>query len=567
MTRTSTAQSVAAIRGGPNRRGLAAVLALAGMTLIAVISVSLPVASTRHVAGGVGAARRDGVWVVNAYLAASALAAPLASRLADRVGRRRACLGCVAGFTLATALCGTATSLAGLIAARLLQGLLGGILVPLAQASLVDLTRPDRPNPLIAFSVALLIGPAFGAALGGWMTEAYSWRFMFLAGVPVGGLALAVCARWLPDDAPGRSVPGRFDWAGAVLLVAGLACLQIVLAEGQVWDWFESRAVVALSAGAAVALAAVAVRCLRRPDPLIRLDLLGDRHFLACVALGAATTCVYVGSLSVISRMVIGLMGYAAANVAELAAPAGLSLLALVPLLAAAAGGIGGRLTPAVGLAILAGGALWLSSANLLVAPGQVLWPRAVIVVGMTLTLSAVNAAALRGFAPSGRADAASVYNLFRNLGGSVGLCLVTTIGERGLQTRLSRLTEAHLGLLEPVVNERLRQAAAFFLPGPAAGDPVTARLLALKWLDDLRQEQAQSLAYFDALFFCGVAAVALLPLLLLLDRRRIAPGSDSPGEESRPVVSGDAWGGRGRGGGGGEGLRERGSCPGEGGR
>ena len=516
-----------ATREGPDRRGLAAVLTLAGMTLMAVISVSLPVASTRHVAGGVGAARRDAVWVVNAYLAASVLAAPLASRLADRVGRRRACLGCVAGFTLATALCGTAASLAGLVAARLLQGLLGGILAPLAQASLADLARPGRPNPLTAFSVALLIGPAFGSAIGGWMTDAYSWRFMFLAGVPVGGLALAVCAHWLPDDAPGRSAHGRFDWAGAALLVVGLACLEIVLTEGQVWDWFESRAVVALSAGAAVAFAAVAFRCLRRPDPLMRLDLLGDRHFLACVALGAATTCIYVGSLSVISRMVIGLMGYAAANVAELAAPAGLTLLVLVPVLSAAAGGMGGRLAPAVGLVILAGGALWLSAGNLLIAPEQVLWPRAVIVVGMTLTLSAVNAAALRGFAPPGRADAASVYNLFRNLGGSLGVCLVTTIGERGLQARLSRLTEAHLGLLEPAVTERLRRSAAVFLPGPAAGDPVAARLLALKSLDDLRQQQAQALAYLDTLLFCGIAAVALIPLLLLLDRRRMAPSRE----------------------------------------
>ncbi|WP_406695121.1 DHA2 family efflux MFS transporter permease subunit [Singulisphaera sp. Ch08] len=523
MTRTPTVQGVMVIGRGPDRRGLAAVLALAGMTLIAVVSVSLPVASTRHVAGGVGAARREAVWVVNAYLAASVVAAPLASRLADRVGRRRACLGCVAGFTIATALCGTATSLAGLIAARLLQGLLGGILVPLAQASLADLARPGRPSPLAGFSIALLIGPAFGPAIGGWLTDAYSWRVMFLAGVPVGLFALAVCARWLPDDAPERSTPGRFDWVGATLLVVGLACLEIVLTEGQVWDWFESRTVVVLSAGAAVALAAVAARCLWGPDPLIRLDLLRDRHFLACVALGAATTCVYVGSLSVISRMVVGLMGYAAANVAELVAPAALTLLVLVPVLAAAAGGAGGRLVPVVGLVTLSGGALWLSAGNLLVAPSQVLWPRAVIVVGMTLTLSAVNAAALRGFVPSLRADAASVYNLFRNLGASVGVCLVTVAGERGLQARLSRLTEAHLDALNPAVTERLRETAARFLPGPAAGDPVTADFLALKSLDDLRQQQAQGLAYFDTLLLCGVAAAALIPLIFLLDRRRVA--------------------------------------------
>jgi DHA2 family multidrug resistance protein len=511
--------------GGPDRRGPAAVLALAGMTLMAVVSVSLPVASTRNVAGGVGAARRDAVWVVNAYLAASVVAAPLAARLAERVGRRRACLGCVAGFTLATALCGTATSLAGLIAARLLQGLLGGILVPLAQASLADLARPGRPSPVAAYSIALLIGPAFGPAIGGWLTDTFSWRVMFLAGVPVGALALAVCARWLPDDAPGRSAPGRFDWAGSALLVAGLACLEVVLVQGQVWDWFDSPTVVALSTGAAVALAAVAARSLRVPDPLVRLDLLGDRHFLACVALGSATTCIYIGSLSVISRMVVGLMGYAAANVAELVAPAALTVLVLVPVLAAAAGGVGGRLVPAAGLVTLSGGALWLSAANLLVSPTQVLWPRAVIVVGMTLTLSAVNAAALRGIDPGRRSDAASVYNLFRNLGGSLGICLVTVAGERGLQFRLSRLTEAHLDALNPVVIERLRQTASRFLPGPAAGDPVTAHSLALRSLDDLRQEQAQGLAYFDTLLLCGVATTALIPLLFLLDRRRAAPG------------------------------------------
>ncbi|WP_435016351.1 MFS transporter [Tundrisphaera sp. TA3] len=510
--------------GGPDRRGMAAVLALAGMTLLAVVSVSLPVASTRHVAGGVGAARRDAIWVVNAYLAASVVAAPLASRLADRVGRRGACLGCIAGFILATALCGMANSLGSLIAARLLQGLLGGILVPLAQASLADLARPGRPNPAAAFSIALLIGPAFGPAIGGWLTDASSWRVMFLAGVPVGVLALAVCSRWLPDDAPGRPAPGRFDGIAAALLVAGLACLEVVLVQGQAWDWSDSPAVLALSAGAAAALGVFAARSLRAPDPLLRLDLLRDRHFLACVALGAATTGIYIGSLSVISRMVVGLMGYAAGNVAELAAPAALALLVLVPALAASAGGVGGRLMPAAGLATIAGGALWLSSANLLIAPDQVLWPRAVIVVGMTLTLSAVNAAALRGIDPGRRADAASVYNFFRNLGGSFGVCLVAVAGERGLQSRLSRLTEAHLGVLDPAVVDLLRRTAARLLPGPAAGDPVAARTLALKSLDDLRQRQAQSLADFDTLLMCGVAAAALIPLVLLLDRRRSAP-------------------------------------------
>ncbi|WP_337173015.1 DHA2 family efflux MFS transporter permease subunit [Paludisphaera sp.] len=509
---------------GPNRRGLAAVLVLAGMTLIAVASVSLPVASTRHVAGGVGAARRDAVWIINAYLAASAVAAPLATRLADRVGRRRACLGCIAGFTVATAMCGTAASLGGLIAARVLQGLLGGILVPLAQASLADLARPDRPNPMGAFSIALLISPPFGPAVGGWLTEASSWRFMFLAGVPVWIVALIVCARWLPDDPPERPAHGRFDWIGAAALVVGLACLQIVLVEGQVWDWFDSPAVVALSAMAATSLGTLAVRCSRRPDPLIRLDMLSDRHFLACVALGAATTCVYIGSLSVISRMVVGLMGYAAANVAEMVAPAALTLLVLVPVLTAASGGIGGRLVPALGLVVMAGGALWLSAGNLLVAPEQILWPRAVIVVGMTLTLSPVNSAALRGIAPERRSDAASVYNLFRNLGGTIGLAFATVSGERRLQARLDLLTGAHLNTLRPAVDLWLQQQSDRFLHGPAAGDPTTADFLALKALDELRQEQALALAYFDTLLFCGVAALLLLPLILLLDRRRIAP-------------------------------------------
>src|SRR4051812_3816115 len=269
----------------------AAVLALAGMTLIAVMSVSLPSPATSHVAGGVGAAQRDAVWVVNAYLAANAVAAPLAARLADRIGRRRACLGGVATFTLATALCGAAGSLAEVIAWRVVQGLAGGVLVPLAQATLAEDSGPGRPLPLAAFSSGVLIGPALGPAVGGWLADTFSWRFMFLPWVPIGALALTVCALGLPTDSPGRAARphGRFDRVGAVLLIVGIACLEVVLVKGQEWDWLDSRAVVALSIGAAVALLVNAARSLRGADPIVRLGLLADRHVLACVALGSTT--------------------------------------------------------------------------------------------------------------------------------------------------------------------------------------------------------------------------------------------------------------------------------------
>src|SRR4051812_16280020 len=151
----------------------AAVLALAGMTLVSVMYVSLPSPATSHVAGGVGAAQRDAVWVVNAYLAASAVAAPLAARLAERIGRRRASLAGIGAFTLATALCGAAESIGGVIAWRGVQGLAGGVLVPLAQATLAEDSGPGRPFPLAAFSSGVLIGPALGPAVGGWLADTF----------------------------------------------------------------------------------------------------------------------------------------------------------------------------------------------------------------------------------------------------------------------------------------------------------------------------------------------------------------------------------------------------------
>jgi MFS transporter, DHA2 family, multidrug resistance protein len=496
----------------------AAVLALAGMTLVAVMYVSLPSPATSHVAGGVGAAKSDAVWVVNAYLAANAVAAPLAARLAERIGHRRACLGCIGAFTLATALCGTADTLGGVIAWRVAQGLAGGVLVPLAQAALSDASGPGRQGPLVVFSSGVMIGPAFGPAVGGLLADEYSWRMMFLPGVPIGVLALAVCARWLPADPVGRTAHGRFDWVGAVLLVAGLACLEVVLVNGQQWDWFGSRTVVTLSAGAAVALLAAGVRCLRAADPVVRLGLLADRHFLACVALGSGATAAYVGGLSTITKLLLRLMGYASANVGELAAPATLALLLLVPVLAAAAGGAGGRLVPAAGLVILASGAAWLSAGNLLLSPDQVLWPRAVMVVGTALTISSVNAAVLRGVSDRYWADAAGVFNLFRNLGASLGITLSAVALDRRGQVHLAQLTEAHLGALNPVLGTWLQQAADRFLPGPAAGDPSTAHVLALKSLDNIRQQQAQGMAHFDALLLCAALAAALIPLVLLLN-------------------------------------------------
>src|SRR3954454_10470243 len=451
----------------------AAVLALAVMTLIAVMYVSLPSPATSHVAGGVGAARSDAVWVVNAYLAASAVAAPLAARLAERIGRRRASLGGVAAVTLATAMCGAADSIGAVIAWRVVQGLAGGVLVPLAQATLSEASEPGRRAPLAAFSTGVLIGPALGPAVGGWLADSYSWRFMFLPGGPIGALALAVCARWLPADTPGQAAGahGRVDWVGGGFLIVGSSCLEVVLVKGQEWDWFDSRAVVALSVGAAAALLAPAARSLRVADPIVRLGLLADRHFLACVALGATTTAAYVGGLSTITKLLLRVMGYASANFTELAGPATLILLLLVPVLAAAAGGAGGRLTPAVGLVILASGAFWLALSNSLISPDQVLWPRAVMVVGTALTVSSVNAAALRGLPERRHADAAAVFNLFRNLGASLGITLCNVAIDRRGQAHLARLTEAHLDALNPVVESWLRQTAGRFFPGPAAGD------------------------------------------------------------------------------------------------
>jgi DHA2 family multidrug resistance protein len=512
-------------RAGANPWVVAAVVVVP--TFMEVLDTTIAIVALRYIVGGLSATVDDGEWVITSYLAANAIILPITGWLSAHLGRRNYFLISIAVFTLASALCGMATSLGQLILFRVLQGLAGGGLQPSSQGVLLDaFPREKQGVAMTLFGFAALLAPIVGPTLGGWITDSYSWRWVFFINVPVGLLAFAACFAVLRDPdyltkerAELKRRPFSFDAIGLSLLVIVMVCWEVMLSKGQEWDWLGDPfwRVQTLATFFAVGLIGLIFWELRHPSPVVNFRPLRERNFSACCLIIFFAFAVLYASTKSLPGLLQSLFGYDALNSGLVMSPAGFFAFVAMPVVGFVLGrGTDARWVIVTGLLVMAAGNYWMSQLNLEISPGQVVWPRVVLVLGLSICFAPANVAAYLYTPLALRGAAVGLLSLLRNEGGSVGVSMAQTLQERRDQFHILRLGES-LDPLNPAVTSFLEQARGVFLQ--QTGDPVAAQQLALQTLENLRQQQASALAYFDIFWLAAAVMLLLVPVVLLMKR------------------------------------------------
>lgn len=497
-----------------------AVPAVLEMTLLTITG-----AATRYIVGGLGGTPDDGFWVGNAYMGSVGVVMAVSAWFSDRLGRRRFLLLSLFGFAVFTTLCGVARGMYELVLWRALQGVAGGGLVPAAQGVILDAFPKDRQTlPLALFGACCFGGIFAGPALGGFLTDALSWRWTFLVAVPPAVLSLATVALFVHDPpalqekrAKLLSRPVRVDFTGFALIAVGIFSLQVFVGMGQEWDWFRDPfwRVQTCFIGAVVGLTLAVRRELRAAEPLVDLRPFGDRHFAACTIAMFFGYGLFYASSAALGPLLAALFGYTATWVGLVQAPSAMiGIPALLSVSWLLAHGVDGRRLMLLGVGIVVGGFYWMSRMNVYISPEEVANPRAVQVFGLVLILIPLMTTAYQSIPKEQVAAAAGLFSFFRFTGGTMGTALGITLLERREQFHTQRLGEGW-DALNPKLREAHDQLQTQFLR--VTGNPVAADAMAWDWLNTLRDNQALSLAAFDVYWVAAWASLGLLVLIGLM--------------------------------------------------
>jgi DHA2 family multidrug resistance protein len=490
-----------------------------------VLDTSIANVALPYMAGNLGASNDESTWVLTSYLVSNAIVLPISGWLVGAFGRKRFFLTCIFLFTLSSFFCGLAPSLGGLLLARVFQGVGGGGLQPMAQAILADTFPPaDRGLAFALYGLTAVMAPTIGPTLGGWITDNYSWRWIFLINFPVGLLALVLVLRVVEDPpylsrARGRTM--QFDYIGFSLLALGVGALQVVLDKGQEDDWFGSRFITTLAIIAAVCLVALAIHEWSRKDPIIDLRLFTNVNFLGATLMMLMLGIVLFSSLVMMPQFLQTLMGYTAGTAGLALSAGGLVLLIGMPLVGQLASRVQARLLIAAGWAAVTLAMVYSAQRlDLLIGFKSAAWMRVAQAAGLPFLFIPITMAAYVGLPAEKSNSVAGLLNFMRNIGASIGTSLVTTLIARRAQFHQVHLV-SRLASDNPTFQAQLEglfhQLAAAGLGAPQALQQAYARLYGIL------VAQAQTLAYIDTywlLALCGTVMVGLSFLLKKNDPR-----------------------------------------------
>ncbi len=489
-------------------------------TFMEVLDTSIANVSLPHIAGSLSAGTDESTWVLTSYLVSNAIVLPLSGWLSSIIGRKRFYMSCVAIFTVSSLLCGLAPNLGMLIFFRILQGAGGGGLQPSEQAILAD-TFPaaKRGMAFAVYGLAVVLAPAIGPTLGGWITDNFTWRWIFLLNIPVGILSLVLTSRLIhdpPDMKRKKLSETKIDYIGLGLVALGLGTLQVVLDKGQRDDWFESHFIVIMSVIAAASLLFLIYWEWTREDPVIDLHLFTNRTFAASNMLMFMLGFALLGSTVLLPLFMQTLLGYTAQHSGLALLPGGFSLMLLMPLVGFMLSRFDARKMMMGGLLVLSFSLFHMTNFDLNIDFRTLVFARMIQTAGLAFLFVPINTAAY-AFIPRGKNNAASgLMNLARNIGGSVGISIVTTMLDRRQQYHLS-IMSSHLSAGSPQVQSMLQGTArALEARGFSATD---AMHKAYALLQANFYRQATMLAYIDNFWLLGVAILVMVPLVFLMKR------------------------------------------------
>lgn len=506
--------------GGHSPYLIAFVVSIA--TFMEVLDTTIANVALRHIAGGLAVGLDESTYVVTSYLVANAVVLSISGWLSTVLGRKRFYMICVATFSVASLLCGLAWNLEALVLFRIIQGLGGGGMATSEQAILADSFPPQKRGQAFAiYGVAVVVAPVIGPTLGGWITDTYSWHWVFLINVPMGLLSLFLVGTLVNEPSSAEEERAellskglRVDYIGFILIAVGLGALEFVLDEGQRNDWFGSNMILSFALLAAFCLLALIPWELSRDDPIVDIRLLGTRQFGACALVMLGTFAVLISTTQLLPQLLQTELGYTAMLAGMVLSPGGVATMMLMP--------IAGRLVSVVqpkylimfGAAVAALSMWHMTGLTADISYGYAALARIYLAIGLPFLFLPVTTASYDGVPPEKTNQASALINVARNIGGSIGVAVAQTLLAQRQQFHQSRLIE-HAAPSDLGYQQTLDQMTRFFqAQGASASDAASQ---AIAWIGRTLQQQVDFLAYIDVFWTLAIIAALLIPIAATL--------------------------------------------------
>jgi len=484
-------------------------------TLMQALDTTIANVALPYMQGSVSASQDEIAWVLTSYIVAAAIMTPPTGYLTGRFGLKRLFLVSIAGFTVSSVLCGMAQSLVQIVLFRILQGLFGAALVPLSQTVLMNINPKERQGSAIAlWGVAVMAGPVLGPVLGGWLTQAFSWRYVFYINVPVGILAFLGMMTFLSDTA--RNATAKLDWFGFGTLSLAIAAMQVLLDRGEELDWFGSGEIVAEAIIAVSAFYLFLVHTFTARAPFVRLSLFRDPNFTAGVLFIAIVGLTYYASLALQPPYLQNLMNYPIVSAGFVLGPRGVGTMGSMLIVGRLIGRVDTRLLLAVGLGLTAWSFYVMTGWTPDVSQKTIIVVGIIQGVGLGFIFVPLSVVTLSTLAPERRAEGAGLYSLSRNIGSSIGISVVNSLLTRNTQVNHAEIARSVTSVNRAFEDLTIRQ---FWDPVSSAGRAA---------LDAVVTQQAQIIAYMNDYKLLMIATLAAIPLLVIFKKPPRSAAADS---------------------------------------
>jgi DHA2 family multidrug resistance protein len=493
-------------------------------TFMEVLDTSVANVALNHIAGNLSASTDEATWVLTSYLVSNAIVLPATGWLGRFFGRKRFLITCIVIFTISSALCGLASSLGMLILARVIQGAGGGALQPIAQAVLLEsFPREKRGTAMSVYAIGVVVAPILGPTIGGWLTDNYSWRWVFYINIPIGILAVILCSILLEDPAYLKNTrPGRIDFVGFGLLATWIGCLQVMLDKGQDADWLYSNLIQFLAVGAAIAFCAFIVWELRVEHPIVNLRILRNTNLAIGSLLLFLVGAILYGTTAVLPLFLQNLLSYTSYSAGLVMSPRGFGAIlgSIISGRILANPKIDGRAWIGGGFAILALSMYMFGNLTTDIAPRNIIWPIVISGFSVTCIFVPMTTYSMATVSRENMGEATGLTNLLRNLGGSVGISAITTLVARGTQTHQALLA-GQMSPYNPAFNQQIAKVQTALTPQMGA---TAAHDQAYGLTYQTLLQQSALASYVDQFRLLVIVCLLCIPLVFLFKRPARSP-------------------------------------------